>query len=362
MSKLFTPIKVGSVEFRNRVWIAPMCMYSCDDQDGLVNDFHVAHHTKLALGGAGLIIAEATGVTPEGRITPWCAGLWNDDQTAAWKRVVDQVHFLGGKIGIQLAHAGRKGSTNRGWPGYENGSVPIADGGWQTVSSTSEAFPGYAEPRMLTTAETSEFPKAFAAAARRAVAAGFDAVEVHAAHGYLVHQYLSPLTNQRDDQYGGSLENRARLLLEIVAAVRHEVGAGYPVLVRISATDWHPEGFTEEEAAQVLKWAKEAGADLFDITTAGLVPGVQIPVGPGYQIPAAQYIAEHNGDPVSGVGLITTGVQAEKILEETELSVILIGRAALRDPFWPARAAAELGETLPYWPPQYHRSWFEPNA
>lgn len=359
MSKLFTPIKIRSEEFRNRVWIAPMCMYSCENLDGVVGDWHVAHHTKFAMGGAGLIIAEATGVSPEGRISPWCPGIWNEAQVAGWKRVVDQVHNLGGKIGIQLAHAGRKGSTNRGWPGYQHGSVSIADGGWQTISSTDQPFTGYAVPRRLATEEIPGLVHQFAAAATNAVAAGFDAVEVHAAHGYLLHQFLSPLTNDRDDQYGGSLENRARFLIEVVAAVRHSVGENYPVIVRISATDWHPEGFTQEEAAQVLRWAGEAGADVFDVSSGGLVTGVDIPVGPGYQIPLAEYIAEHNGDPVGGVGLITTGKQAEEILQSGQLSVILIGRAALRDPFWPARAAAELGETLDYWPPQYSRGWFE---
>ncbi|MEY2916137.1 MAG: hypothetical protein RL454_1066 [Actinomycetota bacterium] len=358
MSKLFTPIKIRSQEFRNRVWIAPMCMYSCDDRDGVVGGFHAAHHTKFALGGAGLIIAEATGVTPEGRISPWCPGIWNQQQVMAWKVVVDQVHALGGKIAIQLAHAGRKGSTNRGWPGYEPGTVSLADGGWQTISSTDQAFTGYEAPRRLETEEIPSLVQKFAEAAANAVEAGFDAVEIHAAHGYLLHQFLSPLSNDRDDRYGGNLENRARFLIEVVAAVRHVVGAHYPVLLRISATDWHPDGFSPEEAAQVLKWTGEAGADLLDVSSGGLVTGVDIPVGPGYQIPLAEYIAEHSGEPVAGVGLITTGTQAESILQEGQLSVILIGRAALRDPFWPARAAAELGETIAYWPPQYARGWF----
>ena len=358
MSKLFTPIKLRSVEFRNRAWIAPMCMYTIEAQDGVVGTFHVVHHGKFALGGAGLIIAEATGITPEGRITPWCPGIWNGEQTAAWRKVTDAVHELGGKIGIQLAHAGRKGSTNRGWPGYANGSVPLDGGGWDTVSSTDEAFPGYAAPRQLTTDEVGRLVKAWGKAARRAVEAGFDAVEIHAAHGYLLHQFLSPITNHRDDIYGGNAENRARFLLEVVAEVRREVGDDYPIIVRVSATDWHPDGLHRDTTAQILKWAKEAGADLFDVSTAGLIPGVEIPVGPGYQIPYAEYIAEHNGDPVGGVGLITTGNQAEEILTTSQLGVVLVGRAALRDPFWPARAAHELGETLPYWPNEYHRGWF----
>ena len=358
MSKLFTPIKIRSVEFRNRAWIAPMCMYSCENQDGIVGNFHLAHHSKFALGGAGLIMAEATGITPEGRISPWCPGMWNHEQQLAWKKVVDLVHDCGGKIGIQLAHAGRKGSTNRGWPGYEPGSVAIQHGGWQTVSTGTEAFDGYDAPRALQTDEVADLVHHWAAAARRAVDAGFDVVEIHAAHGYLLHQFLSPLTNHRSDIYGGSTENRARFLLEVVAAVRKTVGDSYPVIVRVSATDWHADGLNQEETAQILKGAKEAGADLFDVSTGGLVTGVQIPVAPGYQIPIAEYIAKHNGDPVGGVGLITGGIQAETILQENQLAVVSVGRAALRDPFWPARAAAELGERIDYWPPQYDRGWF----
>lgn len=358
MSKLFTPIRIRNVEFRNRVWIAPMCMYMAENRDGVVGSFHLAHLSKFALGGAGLIIAEATGVEPEGRITPWCPGIWNEEQTEAWAAVVALVHDLGGKIGIQLAHAGRKGSTNRGWPGYEVKTLSAAEGGWQTVSSTEEPFPGYAAPRELTTDEVGHLVHKFAAAAARAKRAGFDCVEVHAAHGYLLHEFLSPLTNQRTDIYGGSPENRARFLVEVVAAIRQEVGEDYPVLVRVSATDWHPDGLSEADTAQALKWAKEAGADVFDISTGGNVTGVKIPMVPGYQVPAAEYIAEHSGDPVSAVGLITTGTQAEEILQSSDVAIISIGRAALRDPFWPMRAAAELGERPDYWHPSYDRGWF----
>ena len=358
MSKLFTSIRIRETEFRNRAWIAPMCMYMCENKDGVVGDFHIAHLSKWALGGAGLIVAEATGVTPDGRISPWCPGIWNGEQEAAWKRVVEVVHSVGGKIGIQLAHAGRKGSINRGWPGYPGGTLSAENGGWQTVSSTNEAFPGYAAPRSLTTNEVTHMVAKFAEAAVRAQRAGFDCVEIHAAHGYLIHEFLSPLTNQRDDIYGGSPENRARFLVEVVAAVRQALGPHYPVIVRVSATDWHEDGLTQESTAEALKWAKESGADMFDISTGGLIAGVQIPVAPGYQVPVAEYIAEHNGDPVGAVGLITTGKQAEEILQSGEISVISVGRAALRDPFWPMRAAAELGERPDYWPAPYDRGWF----
>jgi 2,4-dienoyl-CoA reductase-like NADH-dependent reductase (Old Yellow Enzyme family) len=362
MFKLFTPIRIRGTEFRNRAWIAPMCMYQCENKDGVVGDFHIAHLSKFALGGAGLIVAEATGVEPEGRITPWCPGIWNDEQEQAWAHVVRVVHSVGGKIGIQLAHAGRKGSTNRGWPGYTPGTVSIADGGWQTVSSTDEPFPGYDAPRILGTDEVAELVAKFASAAARAQRAGFDCVEIHAAHGYLLHEFLSPLTNQRTDIYGGSAENRARFLVETVAAVRAAVGENYPVLVRVSATDWHPDGLTQEATAQALKWAKAAGADVFDISTGGNIAGVQIPIGPGYQVPVAEYVAEHSGDPIGAVGMITTGKQAEEILNSGEISVVSIGRAALRDPFWPMRAAAELGIRPDYWPASYDRGWFPSEA
>jgi len=359
LSKLFTPIKIRSVEFRNRIWIAPMCMYACENRDGIVGDFHYVHHNTFANGGAGLIIAEATGVTAAGRISPWCPGIYNDEQVAAWKVVTDGVHSRGAKIALQLAHAGRKASTNRGWPGYESGSVAIADGGWQTVSATSKAFPGYAAPRELETEEIPELVAAFAVGARRAVSAGFDAVQIHAAHGYLVHQFLSPITNQRTDRFGGSLENRARLLVEIVAAIRAEVGSHYPVMVRFSATDYREDGLTVDQTAQIAKWCDEAGADFFDISSGGLIPGVHIPVGPGYQVPLAEYVAEHSGSPVGAVGQITDAKQAEAILENGQISVISIARAALANPFWPALAAHQLGEKLGYWPKPYARANFD---
>ena len=357
MTKLFTPIKLRGTEFRNRIWIAPMCQYACENRDGVVGDFHFVHLTSFAVGGAGLIVAEATGVTPEGRISPWCPGIYNDEQVAAWRRITDSVHSRGGKIALQLAHAGRKGSTNRGWPGYAPGTVAIADGGWESVSSSSEAFPGYDAPRALSTEEIPAVVLAFADAAKRAIAAGFDAVQIHAAHGYLLHQFLSPLTNNRADHFGGSLENRARILLEVVAAVRAAVGSQYPVMVRFSATDYHEDGLTVDQTAQIAKWCDEAGADFFDISSGGLVMGVTIPVGPGYQVPLAEYVAEHSGSPVGAVGMITEAQQAEDILNQNQIAVVSVARAALADPFWPARAAHKLGVQLDYWPKPYFRAW-----
>lgn len=356
MAKLFTPIKIRSVDFTNRIWIAPMCQYACENLDGVVGEFHLVHHSSLATGGAGLIVAEATGVTPEGRISPWCPGIWNEAQVAAWKRVTDAVHHRGTKIALQLAHAGRKGSTNRGWPGYEPKTLTEAENGWQTISSTAEPFPGYLPPRELNTAEIPVVIEAFADGAERAIRAGFDAVQIHAAHGYLLHQFLSPLTNQRADNYGGSAENRARILIEVVAAIRAKVGPDYPVMVRFSATDYHEQGLKVDDIAQVAKWCTDAGADFFDISSGALIPNVTIPIGPGYQVPLAEYVAEHSGAPVGAVGMITEAEQAEAILQAGQISVISIARAALGDPFWPARAAHKLGVQTHNWPPQYARA------
>ena len=322
----------------------------------MVGNWALVHYTSFAKGGAGLNIAEATAVAPIGRITPWCAGIWNDEQQIAWEAVVDSVHLNGGKIGIQLAHAGRKGSTHREGSGV--GSVELGHGGWETVSSTDQPFEGYAKPRKLETSEIEEIKNDFVSAARRSVAAGFDLIEIHAAHGYLLHQFLSPITNRRDDIYGGPLENRARLLVEIVIAVRAEVGDDLPVAVRFSASDWIENGWNEEETSQVAKWLEDAGADLFDISSAGLSTAQKLTVGPGYQVPLAEYVAERVEAPVSAVGMITTGTQAEEILSHGRVELIMIGRAALGDPYWPIRAAKELDVAIDYIPIRYSRAFF----
>jgi 2,4-dienoyl-CoA reductase-like NADH-dependent reductase (Old Yellow Enzyme family) len=333
-----------------------MCQYSCDAQDGVVGNWALVHYTSFAKGGTGLVIAEATGVNPEGRISPWCAGIWNDEQAQAWKSVVDSVHLNGGKIGIQLAHAGRKGSTHAEWTG--SGSVDLNEGGWQTVSSTDQPFEGYAAPRKLELSELEGIKDAFVAAAKRAVSAGFDLLEIHAAHGYLLHQFLSPVTNQRDDIYGGSLENRARLLVETVIAVRAAVGDDIPILVRFSASDWIEGGWNEEETSVVAKWCEDAGADLFDISSAGISMAQKLTVGPCYQVPLAEFVGSRVEAPVSAVGMITTGTQAEEILSHGIVDVIMIGRAALGDPYWPIRAAKELGVEIDYIPKRYKRAVF----
>ncbi|CAB4552590.1 MAG: oxidoreductase [Actinobacteria bacterium] len=353
MAKLFEPIKIRDLEIRNRIFISPMCQYSCENQDGVVNEWHLVHLGSRATGGAGLIIAEATAVVPEGRITPWCTGIWNFEQVAAWGRVVEFIHSQGSAAAIQLAHAGRKASIYRDWSG--KGSVPLEKGGWQTVSSGDVAFDGYADTRALSTEEVSELVSDWATAAKHSVIAGFDAIEIHAAHGYLLHQFLSPITNQRTDQYGGSLENRARLLLEIVTAIRAEIGQQMPIFIRFSGTDYKEDGWDIEQTIQVAKWCAEVGADLFDISSGGLITGVKIPSGPGYQVPLAEKVGESVGQPVGAVGQITEASQAEAILKAGTVDVILIGRAALRDPYWPLRAANELGVELEYWPSQYTR-------
>lgn len=352
MSKLFTPIKIRDVEVKNRLWVSPMCMYSCENQDGVVSDFHLAHLGSFAIGGAGLVMAEATGVNPEARITPWCTGIWNDEQVSAWKNITDLIRQMGSISAIQLAHAGRKASTYRTWSG--SGSVPIDDGGWETYSSTDKAFEGYAAPRRLTRAEIQQLVDDYRQSARRSIEAGFDAIEIHAAHGYLLHQFLSPLANDRDDEYGGSLENRARLLLEIVVAVRLEIGEGVPLMVRFSGTDYVEGGWDQGQTNQVANWAKDLGADLFDISSGGIITGVKIPTGPGYQVPLAESAKQHVDGTVSTVGQITTGTQADEIIASGKADVVMAGREFLRDPHFALRAAHELGVEV-NWVNQYSR-------
>jgi 2,4-dienoyl-CoA reductase-like NADH-dependent reductase (Old Yellow Enzyme family) len=360
VTKLFEPIQIRSLKIRNRVFIAPMCQYSCENKNGVPGDWHSVHYPGFASGGAGLVMVEASAVSPIGRISPWDTGIWNEEQATAWSGITESIHNRGAAAGIQLAHAGRKASVYREWSG--SGSVPIQDGGWQSVSCTDEAFTGYTSPRKLETSEIFGIIDEFRLAAQRSVDADFDVVEIHAAHGYLVHQFLSPLTNQRTDQYGGSLENRARLLLESVSAIRGQLGEDYPIMVRFSATDYHPAGWAVEDTATVAAMCVEAGADFFDISSGGLVTGVSIPTGPGYQVDFAETIAKQSGVRVSAVGQITTGDQAEGILQQTDIEAVSIGRAALREQFWAASAANQLGVELDYWPAQYRRGWWPNNS
>lgn len=350
---LFQALRLRSRTARNRLWAAPMCQYSVEAQDGVPTPWHLVHLGGLARGGVGVVIAEATAVEPVGRISPWDTGLWNDAQRDAWAPIVDFVHGQGALAGIQLAHAGRKASTYREWSGH--GSVPHEEGGWETVAPSAVAFDSYAEPRELGAEELPGLVEAFRSSARRAVEAGFDVIELHAAHGYLLHQFLSPLANRRDDSYGGSLENRARLLLEIVRAVRAEIGE-LVLLVRFSATDWAEGGWTLEETIRVSEWARDEGVDLFDVSTGGLVGGTDIPVAPLYQVPFARDLRRATGAPVGAVGLITTAEQAEGVVAAGDADVVLLARELLRDPHAAIRMAHELGAPLPA-PPQYARAW-----
>jgi len=336
--ELFTPFALRDVTFKNRIWIAPMCQYSA--VDGKVGSWHLMHLGSLASGGAGLIIAEASGVLPEGRISVGCPGLWSDDVAESWRPIVDFVHSLNTRIGIQLAHAGRKGSRRLDWVG---GNAEPHEGGWQVVGPSANAYAGYPTARALEIHEIQATVAAFADAARRAVAVGFDVLEIHAAHGYLLHQFLSPLTNERTDEYGGTFENRVRLLLEVVAAVRGAIPTGMPLLVRISATDWVDGGWDLDQSVKLSKLMKAAGVDLVHVSTAGLVHEQQIiGLGPHYQVPFASAIRKSAHIPTAAVGFITDPEKANAIIAHGEADAVCIARAAMRNPRWPFYAAEKL--------------------
>ncbi|HEY8587952.1 MAG TPA: NADH:flavin oxidoreductase/NADH oxidase [Naasia sp.] len=352
---LFSPFTVRGVTTRNRIWVSPLCQYSVEKQDGVPVDWHLVHLGSMAIGGAGLVMSEATAVLPEGRISPQDTGIWNDEQVAAWRRITDFLHGQGTVAGMQLAHAGRKASVHPELGGPRKGTVPADEGGWTTVAPSAVPFPGYATPTALDAAGIDGVVDAFAEGARRALDAGFDLVEVHAAHGYLLHQFLSPLSNRREDEYGGSLENRARLILRIVRAVRAAAGEDVPVFVRFSGTDWVEGGWTVEDTATVAAWARDAGADLVDVSSGGLVPSADIPVGPGYQVGLAEQV-RGAGVAVNAVGLITDPAQAEEIVASGRADAVMMGRQLMREPHFPLRAAHELGVDVDYWPPQYLRA------
>lgn len=362
MAQLFTPYTLSGTTFHNRAWVAPMCQYSA--VDGVVNDWHLIHYGALANGGYGLIVAEATAVSPQARITPGDAGLWNDEQVEAWSRVTRAIRERGSRSGVQIAHAGRKAATYspvEAALGAEtsHGTIPEADGGWVTVAPTSHSFPGYAEPHALSAEEIAATIADFAAAARRADAAGFDVVELHGAHGYLMHQFLSALSNDRTDEYGGDLAGRARFMLEVTAAVREVWPAHKPLFMRLSATDWLEGGVTVADTATVSGWLRDLGVDLISVSSAALLPA-PIPVGPGYQVPLSREVRSLSGVPTAVAGLITDALQAEQILVDQAADAVLVGRLALREPSWPIRAARELGvaadDPAAHWQPQYVRA------
>ena len=347
---LFDPITLRSTTVRNRIWVSPMCQYSATD--GVVNDWHLVHLGSFARGGAGLVMSEASAVSPEGRISPQDAGIWSEEQVEAWSRITAFIRSQGAVPGIQLAHAGRKASVQ---PPWVHGVAGPEDGGWQPVGPDARPFGRLLEPRALSLEEVQAVPALFAAAARRALRAGFEVVELHAAHGYLLHEFLSPLSNSRADAYGGDFAGRTRLLMETYAAVRAEVGEEVPVLVRLSATDWVEGGWALEDTVTVSSMLREAGADLVDVSSGGNDPRQEIPLSPGYQVPFAAAVRRSAGIPTGAVGLITEPKQAADILADGSADAVFLARELLREPHWPLRAAAELGGEI-RWPEQYLRA------
>jgi 2,4-dienoyl-CoA reductase-like NADH-dependent reductase (Old Yellow Enzyme family) len=348
MSRLFSPLTLRNTTFRNRAWVAPMCQYSAED--GYPNDWHLTHLGGLARGGAGLVMQEATAVTPGGRITPWDLGIWDDEHADSYIRILEFIEQQGAVAGIQLAHAGRKASTDRPWAG--GGYVDLEQGGWETLAPSEAPFGDNPAPREMTVEEIQALVRAFREAAHRATDAGYRVAEIHAAHGYLLHQFLSPLSNHRSDEYGGDLEGRSRFLVQVVDAVREVWPESSPIFVRFSATDWMQGGWDVPETVELSRRLAGHGVDLIDVTSGGLVPGARIEVEPGYQVPFARAIREGSGLPVSAVGLIVAPEQADQILVNQAADAVMLARALLRNPHWPWNAARTLGDDIP-WPSQY---------
>lgn len=352
MSQLFSPLRLRGLEFRNRVFVSPMCQYSATD--GLANTWHLVHLGSRAVGGAGMVMVEASAVTPAGRISPQDLGLWSDRHGDALQPIAAFIKEQGAVPAIQLAHAGRKASVAAPWRGGQ--AVAGVDGGWQPLAPSALPFStSYTAPRALDRPELAALVEAFATAADRAHAAGFEAVEIHMAHGYLLHEFLSPLSNRRDDDYGGGLENRARLPLAVAQAVRAHWPDHLPVMVRISATDWVDGGWDLDQSITLAHWLKDLGVDLIDCSSGGMTPDAAIPAGPGFQTPFAAAIRAQTGIATGAVGLITDAAQAEQIVATGLADAVFLARELLRDPYWPLHAARQLGIELA-WPPQYQRA------
>ena len=350
---LFSPFQLRSVEFRNRIGVSPMCQYSSGD--GFANDWHLVHLGSRAQGGAGLVTLEAAAVLAEGRISPADLGIWKDEHIPNLRRIAEFIHTQGSRTGMQLAHAGRKASTASPFEPRPTTVAP-SEGGWQPVAPSAIAFsPDYPMPAALDLSGIQAVVEGFRQAARRALEAGFDFVEIHAAHGYLLHEFLSPLANLRTDDYGGSFGNRIRLVLEVVDAVRGVWPERLPLFVRISATDWADGGWNPDESVQLAKKLREHGVDLVDASSGGLVPNAKIPAAPGYQVEFAERIRREAGIATAAVGLITEPAQANAIIADGEADLVFLARAMLRDPYWPVHAAAALGEQAS-WPKQYLRA------
>ncbi|HUW88674.1 MAG TPA: NADH:flavin oxidoreductase/NADH oxidase [Candidatus Paceibacterota bacterium] len=350
-SSLFQKIKIRDLTIENRVWVSPMCQYSATN--GIVGQWHEIHLGALATGGAGLIFVEATGVVPEGRISIGCPGIWSDKHAEAFRPAVEFAHSMNRTIGIQLAHAGRKGSTMRPWDDHL--IADKSEGGWQTVSASPLAFHGMSAPRELSSYEISELTDAFVQGAKRAIEVGFDVIELHAAHGYLFHQFLSPLTNLRVDEYGGDFDDRTRFLREVTEKVRASIPTGVPLFVRISASDWVEGGWDIEQSISLSKELRKLGVDLIDVSSGGLVHDAKIPFGPNYQVPFAAAIKEKAEILTSAVGLITEAEQAQEIIDSGKADAVMLAREMLRNPRWPLNAAEQLGVHVG-WPDQYRRA------
>ncbi len=345
-ANLFTPLELRGVTLRNRIAMSPMCQYS--SEDGFASDWHHAHHAARAVGGVGLLIAEATGVEPEGRITPNCLGIWKDEHVPALRRITDFVLERGSVPGIQLAHAGVKASRHRPFHPTPNAFVPLEAGGWMPVGPTAKRYRSDGPvPHELTVAEIRGITASFAAAAERSIAAGFRVVELHFAHGYLGHSFLSPLMNDRTDDYGGPFEHRVKFLLETVRAVRQVLPEEVPLLVRLSCTDWVDGGWTLDDSVEASRLLAREGVDLIDCSSGGATRNAEIPVGPGYQVSLAERIRRDAGIPTGAVGLITDPAQADAIVTEGRADLILLGRELLRDPYWPHRAWVALNSDTP---------------
>ncbi|MDD2850914.1 MAG: NADH:flavin oxidoreductase/NADH oxidase [Desulfuromonadaceae bacterium] len=353
MSHLFEPLTMRGVTLPNRISLSPMCQYS--SENGCANDWHLVHYGSRAAGGAGLIMTEAVAVTPQGRISPRDLGLWNDEQGESLARIVDFIRQRGSVAGIQLAHAGRKASSA---PPWENRAVtlPETEGGWPIVAPSALPFDeGCLVPAVLSDGEINVITAAFVQAARRSLQAGFTVLEIHAAHGYLLHQFLSPLSNQRSDRYGGSFENRTRLVKDVVREVRTVWPENLPLLVRVSATDWVEGGWDVEQSVELVRQLMPLGVDLVDCSSGGCVPRANIPLGAGYQTGFAGQVRRETGCKTGAVGMITAPAQADHIIRSGQADLVLLARELLRDPYWPFRAARELGLSTP-WPAQYVRA------